>query len=193
MTRLRPRPSRAAVAGLVAAAALALTGCSATNPITTLGEYDASDGAGVSVGGVRALNLLVVSAGEGEPGALSGALTNRSADDEEVTLTVAGGEPVEIAVAGGSSVLLGVTDGPARYATTDVPVAAVDTAPGGLTSVTITTSGGGTVELRIPVLDGTLPEYAPLLEAVTEGAAATPSPAATRDASAPEGEETQED
>lgn len=200
MTRLRPRTTRAALAGLAVAATLALTGCSATNPITTLGEYDASDGTSTGVGGVRALNLLVVAAAEGAPGVLSGALANRSADDEDVTLTVAGGEPVEVAVAAGTSVLLGVTDAPAGYTTLDVPVAAVDVAPGGLTTVTVATSGGGTVELRVPVLDGTLPEYAALLESVeadtaapAPGATASPTAQATEDASAPETEETQED
>lgn len=171
MTRLRPRTSRAA-AGLVAVAALALTGCSATNPITTIGAYDASDGAGLQVGDVRALNLIVVAEAEGEPGVLTGALANDAQDAEDVTLTVAGGDPVEVTVAGGSSVLLGVSDAPAGYETLDVPVAAVDTAPGGLTTVTVASSSAGSVDVRIPVLDGTLPEYAELLDAVS----ATPTP-----------------
>lgn len=199
MTRLRPRPSRAAAAGLVAAAALALTGCSATNPITTLGAYDASDGAGISVGTLHAQNLLVVTAGEGEPGVLSGALANRSSDDEDVTLTVSGGEPVELSVRAGGTVLLGATDAPAGFETFDVAVASVDAAPGALTTVTLRTTGGGTAELRVPVLDATLPEYAPLLEAAGTTPTATPTPSATptadatQDASAPQEQETEDE
>ncbi|ADG73574.1 putative lipoprotein [Cellulomonas flavigena DSM 20109] len=184
MTRLRPRTTRAAVAGLAAAAALALTGCSATNPITTLDSYAASDGTAAQVGSVRALNLLVVAEAEGAAGVLTGALSNRSGDDEDVTLTVGGGEPVDVEVAAGSSVLVGVTDVPAGYATVEVPVAAVDTAPGGLTTVTIASGSSGTTEIRVPVVDGTLPEYAAVLEGVT--------PAPTQDASTPDTDETDE-
>ena len=193
MTRLRPRPSRAAAAGLVAAAALALTGCSATNPITTLGAYDASDGAGISVGTLHAQNLLVVTAGEGEPGVLSGALANRSSDDEDVTLTVSGGDPVDVSVRAGGTVLLGATDAPAGFETFDVPVASVDSAPGALTTVTVRTTGGGTAELKVPVLDATLPEYAALLEAAGATPTATPTGDATQDASAPQEQETEDE
>lgn len=184
MTRLRPRTTRAAVAGLAAVAALALTGCSATNPLTTKGSYEASDGTAVEVGAVHALNLIVVAEAEGGPGVLTGALSNRSADDEDLTLTVAGGDPVDVAVGARSSVLVGVSDAPAGYATVEVPVASVDTAPGGLTTVTIASGSSGRAEVRVPVMDGSLPEYAAVLDGVT--------PAATQDASVPEGDETDE-
>ncbi|UZN04040.1 hypothetical protein [Cellulomonas sp. S1-8] len=195
MTRLRPRTARTAAAGLVLAAALAVTGCSATNPITTIGDYEASDGAGTTVGSVRVQNMLVVAAAEGAPGVLSGALANRGADDEDVTLTVGDSEPVRVTIPASGSVLVGVSDAPARYGTLDVPVASVDTAPGGLTTLTITTSGGGTVELPVPVFDGSLPEYAALVP--TPGAGdrseatptARPTADATQDASEPEGDE----
>lgn len=184
MTRLRPRTTRAAVAGLAAAAALVLTGCSATNPITTKGAYAASDGAAVEVGAVHALNLVVVAEAEGAAGVLTGALSNRSGDDEQVTLTVDGGEPVEVDVAAGASVLLGVTDAPAGYATAEVPVAAVATAPGGLVTVTIASGGNCRTDVAVPVMDATLPEYSAVLDGVT------PAPSATQDASAPDEDET---
>lgn len=172
MTRPRLRPARpAAVLGLTAA--LVLTGCSATNPIQTLGQYDASDGLGAEVGDVQLLNMLVVAEAEGSAGVLSGALSNRSSDDQDVTLTVAGGEPVDLDVAAGSSVLLGATDAPTGYTSEQVGVDAVDAPPGGLTTLTVTTSRGGTVKIQVPVLDGTLPEYAALLDSV---ASASPSP-----------------
>ena len=184
MTRLRPRTTRAAAAGLVAVAALALTGCSATNPITTLDDYAASDGTAAQVGAVHALNLIVVAEAAGAPGVLTGALSNRSAEDEDVTVTVAGGEPVDVAVAARSSVLIGVTDAPARYTTAEVPVASVDTAPGGMVTVTIASGSGGRTEVDVPVLDGSLPEYAAVLDGIT--------PAPTQDASTPDADETAE-
>ncbi|MBO3088709.1 hypothetical protein [Cellulomonas dongxiuzhuiae] len=191
MTRLRPRSVRTAAAGLVAAAALTLTGCSATNPITTTWDYAASDGAGASVGEVRVLNMVVVSAEEGAPGVLTGALANGSSDDEDVTLTVGDAEPVSVQVGARQTVLLGVSDAPPRYTTQDVPVAAVDTRPGGLTQLKVTTSTGGTVEFAVPVLDAAQPQYAALLESISGGstATATPTDDATRDASEPQQQE----
>ena len=187
MTRLRPRTARTAVAGLVVAAALTLTGCSATNPITTIADYDASDGAGAAVGNVRALNMLVVAEAVGEPGVLTGALSNDGAEDEDVTVGIGDDEPVEVTVPGGGTVLVGVGDAPARYATVDVPVTAVDAPPGGLATLRVTTASGGTVELQVPVLDGALPEYAAVLDSIEPGA--DPTQEATRDASEPQEEE----
>lgn len=195
MTRLRPRTARTAAAGLVAAAALALTGCSATNPITTIGDYEPSDGSGVTVGSVRVQNMIVIAEAQGSAGVLTGALANRSADDEDVTLTFADGERAQVTVPGSGTVLIGVSDAPAGYETLDVPVGAVDTAPGGLTTLTITTGGGGTVELPVPVLDGSLPEYATLVPtpaAEEPGDAlepAEPTDDATQDASEPSDDE----
>ncbi|MBD7917316.1 hypothetical protein H9657_03360 [Cellulomonas sp. Sa3CUA2] len=189
MTRLRPRSVRTAAAGLVAAAALTVAGCSATNPITTTWDYAASDGAGSAVGEVRVLNMVVVSAAEGAPGVLTGALANGSSDDEDVTLTVGDAEPVRVQVGARQTVLLGVSDAPPRYTTQDVPVAAVDTRPGGLTQLKVTTSSGGTVEFAIPVLDGAQPQYEALLESITGGPTATPTDDATRDASEPQQQE----
>jgi len=183
VTRLRTRTARTAAAGLVAAAALVLTGCSATNPITTIGEYEASDGAGTTLDDVRVLNMLVVAAELDGPGVLTGAVANDSGDAQEVTLQVGDEEPTSLDVPAGGTVLIGTADAPARYTAVDVPVAAVAARPGGLIPLSITTTTGGTVELMIPVLDGALPEYAALLPG------ATPSPATTQDASEPQPEE----
>ena len=163
MTRLRPRTARTAAAGLALAAALALGGCSATNDMTTIADYDASDGAGTTLGDLRIGNLLVLSAAQGEPGVVAGSLSNRGSDTEQVTLAVDGGEPVELEVPAGGTVLMGAPDAPARYGTADVEVAAVASPPGGLVAVTITTGSAGSIEISVPVLDGTLPEYEDLV------------------------------
>ncbi len=163
MTRLRPRTARTAFAGLAVAAALALTGCSATNPIQTQLDYPPSDGTAATVGDLRVLNLIVIAQEEGGPGTLTGALANGAADDEDVTLLVGGEQAVDVTVPGRSTVLIGVTGTHPRYEAIDVRVTAVDTAPGGTTAVSVSTGSGGTVEIPVPVLDATLPEYADLV------------------------------
>ena len=185
MTRLRPRTARTA-AGLAAAAVLALSGCSATNPIATIADYQPSDGVATTVGDVRVLNMIVIAQGEGQPGTLTGALANGSAQDETVTLTISG-EDFRVPVAASSTLLLGAPDAPPRYETADVEVAAVDAAPGGLTTVTVATASSGSVQLQVPVLNDKLPEYEALLPDTT----ATPAP--TRDASQPSGQEGDEE
>ena len=159
MTSPRPRTLRAAAltAGL-AVATLALAGCSATNQITTEDQYSASDGVRLTLGDVRASNLLVLSAGEGDVGALQGGLINDSSEDRSVTLAV-GEEETTVELGPNETVLLG-TGRAAEDGFAEVTFPAVETPPGGLLTVTVSTPEEGTVEVQVPVLDGTLPEYA---------------------------------
>lgn len=175
--RLRT-PRLLAIAGATAAA-LALAGCSATNPITTQDEYAASDGVRVTVGEIRGDNLMVLSDGDGGPGVLHGGLVNDGSEDETVTFTFEGSEPTTVDVPAGATVLLDGTDGDDRA---DVRLAAVDTIPGGLVSLTLGTDTWGASTFDVPVLDGTLPEYAGLVPTATP--TATPTPTATETASA---------
>lgn len=179
--RLR-RPRLLALAGL-AAATLALSGCSATNPITTQDEYAASDGVRATIGEIRADNLLLLSAGQGEPGVLHGGLVNDGVEDERVTLTFEGAEPIVVEVPGGATVLLDGTDEDGHA---DVRVEALDGVPGGVVPLTLETATWGSVSLDVPVLDGTLPEYATLVPTATPTPAAepTPTPSATETAAA---------
>lgn len=146
--------SRLAAAPVVAVALIALAGCSTTNQITTDDPYDASDGVGAQVGDVSAQNLLLLTAAEGEAGALIGALTNRG--DESVEVTIAGeddADATDVRVAAGQTVLLGGEDGE------EVQFASMPVEPGAVTPLTLTTGPGGSVTVEVPVLDGTLPEY----------------------------------
>ncbi|QGQ20348.1 hypothetical protein GC089_15570 [Cellulomonas sp. JZ18] len=196
MTTPRPRAvrtaRRTAAAALALASAAALAGCSATNQITTVDDYPPSDGVAITVDEVRALNLLVLAEEEGGPGILVGALANNSGEDTSVTLAVEGAEPVEVDVPSSGTVLMGAVGAPGRYRTVEVPVAEVAAIPGGLTTVTISTPAGGSDEVRVPVMDGSLAEYAPLLEAIgqtpTPSGTPTPSPTPgqTQEASEPE-------
>lgn len=177
MTSPRPRTPRLLALAGATAAALALAGCSATNPITTQDEYAASDGVRVTVGEIRGDNLMVLSDGDGAPGVLHGGIANDGSEDERVTLTFEGAEPTTVDVPAGGVVLLDGTDADGRV---DVRLAAVDTIPGGLVSLTFGTDTWGSSTLSVPVLDGTLPEYAGLVPTPTP----TPTPTATETAAA---------
>ncbi|WP_426594294.1 hypothetical protein ACPPVS_01975 [Cellulomonas sp. McL0617] len=162
MTSPRPRTRRLraatglAVAGL--AAALTLTGCSATNQMTTEKEYNSSDGVGAHVGDIKAINFLIASAAKGEPGALLGALENSGSSDQSVTITL-GTDDQSVHVPAGQTVLLGAPGGNTDTDTT-ITFDSIPEPPGAVVPVTVATRDAGSVSLDVPVVDGTLPEYA---------------------------------
>ncbi|CAM5788849.1 hypothetical protein [Cellulomonas persica] len=180
MTSHRPRrlPVRLSLRTGVAAAlasGLLLAGCSATNPIETSKPYDPSDGIGATLGDVRASNLMIVSEGVGKPGVLLGAFTNDG--DEDVTLTIAFGgvdaaegaepsaDPASIDLPAGETVLLSnaVDGGDLQVVNERVAVTATPAAPGDLAAIAVSSDVSGGTTLRVPVLDGTLPDYASVL------------------------------
>lgn len=187
MTSPRTRSPRLLALVGVVAAGLVLSGCSATNPLTTQDEYSASDGVRVTLGDVRASNLLVLSAAEGEIGVLHGALINDGTQDETVTLTFEGAEPTTVELPGGATVLL---DGSDDEGHADVPVDAVAAPPGGTVPLTVATGASGAQTLEVPVLDGTLPEYAGALPTATPTPTPTPEPTAAATEAAPSAEPT---
>ncbi|QZN86080.1 hypothetical protein [Cellulomonas sp. C5510] len=156
--------TRPVLAGAVVVLAAALTGCSATNEITSMDAYSASDGVRATLGTVTAENLLLVAADADAPGALQGALSNRG--DDGVTVTVAlGEESARVWLPAGDTVLLGGSDG-------DEVVLTTPAAPGAVADVTLSTGTDGEVGVPVPVLDGTLPEYADLVPAADGGTGA---------------------
>ena len=159
MTSPRPRTLRAtALAAGVAVVGLALAGCSATNRITTDDPYGASDGIRVVLGDVRGSNLLVVSEAKGEPGNLLGGLINDSTEDRTVTVS-AGDDSTDVELGPKETVLLGGGDAPEDGQAT-VIFSSVDVPPGAVLKVTISTPEDGSTTADVPVLDGSLPEYA---------------------------------
>ncbi|WP_182113047.1 MULTISPECIES: hypothetical protein [unclassified Actinotalea] len=150
----RPRHAVVTAAASVASVTLALTlsACSATNPITTQDDYAASDGVMAQVGDLRAGNLVILTTGDGEPGALVGAVTN-DGDDAEVTFALDGEEIASFEVRSRETVLLN-QDGE------EVEIAAVDAAPGTFARLMMASDVSGSTTVNVPVLDGTLPEYA---------------------------------
>jgi hypothetical protein len=163
---LAARPTRSRRAGHRSARALAvpaavalilgLAGCSATNPMTTQWEYDPSDGVGETLGDVHFGNLIVLTADEGSPGTLVGFVGNRGDQDLQVTIEFEGSS-TEVELARGETVLLG----PDRDDSLDID--SVGARPGSKVEAVLSTDRGGSSTLLLPVLDGTLPEYADLV------------------------------
>ncbi len=188
MAGIRPRPNQTNIreftvsrratavrgARTIALAAVSATGAlllAACSPTTTDLNYDPSDGAGVSVLGeenrdLRGINLMVVSAAEGEAGSVLGALANKTPDDASFTLQAPGASPITLEVPAGDTVYLGTETGEAVLLDT------VGAAPGNYLDAVLTV-GSDSKEFQLPVFDGTLPEYADHLPS----AVASPSPA----------------
>lgn len=146
-------------AGAVVAAALALAGCSYVNPITTQDNYAASDGTQLLTEDFEALNLIVVSAGEGEPGALIGRVYNDTDEEIEFEISFDAETATTVPVPARSSVELTPLDGVEVPGTS--PVMA-----GLLAEVGFATGANGFHTVLVPVMDGTLAEYQPLVDAL---------------------------
>lgn len=162
--RTRTRPSstaRARVAGPVAAVGLALmlSGCSAANPITTDLDYNASDGVRAVVGSVQVENLIVLTAEQGGPGTLLGAISNEGREDLTVSvgLVDGGGDLTTFALSAEETVLLG-PENPEQVEFESVPEP-----PGALVALLVRSDREGDLLVEVPVLDSTLPEYAELV------------------------------
>lgn len=135
-----------------ATAALA-AGLGACAPIATQTPYAASDGVRVDVTDtVRVENLMVISAGEGEPGAFQGAVANSGSE----TVTVLIGD-LSVDVDAGATTLIGGKDGE------QLVLDSVPEPPGANLDLTVGAEGAAGELVPVPVLDGTLPEYAELV------------------------------
>lgn len=161
------RAQRAAAAGVIALAVLGVSSCSAVNEQATVIEYSPSDGIVENVGEVELRNILVVSNGDGEAGRLLGTVVNASPEAVDFSLAL-GGTTLTWNIASGEKVIF--EDAP----TAEVTVPNVDTLPG--TGLRADASNGTeTVDLDVPVVDGTLESYREYLPTP----AATPSDVAT--------------
>lgn len=159
---------RAGATALIAVATLAATGCTYTNEPATTIVYDASDGVSFSMWPqgqrIDMRNLLIISAGEGQPGRVLGTVYNAGDSEQTVTFNVGGGESFTLTAAPGQVIKL-------EDDANQVIIPSTSKAPG----LVIEAEGviGETTEaFSLPVLDGTLPEYT---DYVPGGSTATPA------------------
>lgn len=152
------RPQSHKVARLIAVPfgavlTLALAACS---PIQSMEPYAASDGVRTVVtDDVIIENLMIISAGEGEAGAVQGGIRN---DGGSTNVTI-GDELVPVEA--GETVLIGGDIG------IDITIDSVTAAPGATMLVNLSADGSAIQEVPVPVLGGTLSEYEPLLPETT--------------------------
>ncbi|ORC20636.1 hypothetical protein A7979_10960 [Rothia nasimurium] len=163
---------RAGATALIAVATLAATGCTYTNDPATTIVYDASDGVSFTMWPegkrVDMRNLLIISAGEGQPGRVLGTVYNTGDSQQTVTFNVGGGESFTLTADPGQVIKL-------EDEANQVIIPSTSKAPG----LTIEAEGviGETTEaFNLPVLDGTLPEYT---DYVPGGSTAAPAETAT--------------
>ncbi|MFL6100201.1 MAG: hypothetical protein ACJ71T_09635 [Actinomycetales bacterium] len=152
-----------------------LGGCSERSPIQSVEPYDPTDGLIVNLGSLAVRNLLVVSAGSGQPGVVSGALVNTGTSDLSVSFTAQGdsGTSAPVSVPAGQLVRLGSGNG-----ATSVQFATVSVAPGGLLAVRVSTPPTGPRVLEVPVLSPSR-EYATITPTPQPTTAPTDTPTGT--------------
>jgi hypothetical protein len=167
------------VTALAVSTALVLgtTGCSLTHDVTSLQEYAPSDGAQTVVDGVKALNVIYLTKHTTtgtEVGAVIGSFVNTTTKPVQIRLqfTEDASESPDVissqkrewvsdVIAPGAKYDLGYNENPALSGIilNNVEVAK----PGSLVSIWFAVNDGAGVELRVPALDGSLEQYAPLV------------------------------
>ncbi|WP_258806062.1 hypothetical protein [Pseudarthrobacter sp. NS4] len=171
------RAQRAKVALTAAALGVGLltSGCGYINSQQTAEQYQSSDGIITDLGPLQLRNMLIISAGEDQPGRLLGAVYNTSAEDVKLTVNGAEGSQTEVPVKANSYTLLNDSSDEAILSTTGG-------IPGSLVDLEITEDGtNASNTVRVPVLDTTLEEYKEYLPAgsTPSPTSATPSPSAS--------------
>ncbi|WP_114905663.1 hypothetical protein [Ornithinimicrobium murale] len=153
--QLAPRPRRLAAAGFALVAALSLSACQISSPVTTDMNYDPADGVSVDAGDIAVRDLLVVSEGGGAAGVVSGLVVNNATEPADVTLTIdSGGQAVAlnptVTVAPGQALRL---DGQSPEGSGEaVQVPSVEVNPGSTLTIVVQTSLGEAGSGLAPVL-----------------------------------------
>lgn len=160
--------------------AIVLTACQFVTPQQTTRSYTPSDGVNGQVGDVVIRNVFLVTE-DGSSASLIGALANEGDSDQVVTMQYAGGgatRTVQVTVPADG--LVSLRPGASRIdATTgssqQVVLEGIRAARGGLFQVGFAQGSAEPLNLRLPVLTSSLPDYRTL----------TPTPTPTRTARTP--------
>lgn len=158
---------RAAAAILVATAlTIGAAGCAYWTPVATLEGYNVSDGVSGTVGDLSLDNVLLVTAGEGDASLV---FTGTNLSDESIDLQVSwdavGEQSLDLPIEGQDVEPFGRQG--------EIVLEGVDAEPGSVFPLYFQYGDEEGVELQVPVLDGTLPEYS---TAVPAPPVASPTP-----------------
>ena len=174
------------VTALAVSTALVLgtTGCSLNHNVESLQSYSPSDGADATSDGVKALNLIYLTQTNTdttapEVGALIGSFVNTTSKPVQLRLQLTEDgssdstvvlsqkrEWVSDVIAPGAKFDLGYNENPALAALLLKDGDKVAT-PGSLVTVWFGVLNGEGVQVRVPVLDGTLDQYSALVQNLT--------------------------
>ncbi|WP_020077112.1 MULTISPECIES: hypothetical protein [unclassified Leifsonia] len=151
---------RRTVGAVALAAALTggLTACDLFAPQDTLDIEEASVGSSATVGDVFVGNAVLVTSDDGATANLVVTLVNQGNDTQQVEIAPSGGKSITVSLDPRDTQQLG--DPPDDESL----VSDLNSAPGSLTTVTVT-SGGDSVGLQVPVVTGALPPYGTLTPA----------------------------
>jgi hypothetical protein len=180
----RAQRGKLALTAAALGASLLTAGCGYITPQQTSHQYSASDGIRADLGPLQLRNILIVSAGENEPGRLIGAVYNSSSKDVKLTVNGAKGSQTEVPVKANSYTLLNENSDAAILSTTGGK-------PGSLVDVKISENGTNVSNtVKVPVLDATLQEYKNYVptpsSSATSSSSASPSSSASASSSASE-------
>jgi hypothetical protein len=144
---------------LAASIMVSTTGCSITDNIASLQQYAPSDGVSANYGDVKLRNFIYVV--EGEHRHLIGSIVNSGLKNQTITLQytdAATGDKTnfDVTVLAGQKLDFGFNEQPSL----EFNILGV---AGGTTSLYILQTGTPAQEVVVPVLDGTLPEYADVI------------------------------
>lgn len=174
----RAQRGKLALTAAALGASLLTAGCGYITPQQTSHQYSASDGIRADLGPLQLRNILIVSAGEDEPGRLIGAVYNSSSKDVKLTVNGAKGSQTQVSVKANSSTFLTENSDAAILSTTGGK-------PGSLVDLKISENGTNVSDtIKVPVLDATLQEYKGYVPTPSASGSATPSASSSASPSA---------
>lgn len=168
---------------------LGTTGCSLTHNVTSMLQYTPSDGTDVTIDGVKALNLIYLTPAAGtttqDAGAIIGSFVNDTTEPVQIRIqfTEDGApDPAVIApqqyewtsasIAPGAKFDLGYNDNPALAAVL-LNASEQLVRPGDLVKIGIAINSASGQQVDIPALDGSLEQYKPMVQSLTNSATPT--------------------
>jgi hypothetical protein len=162
---------------VLAGAVMVLTaGCNFISPQTTTEHYDASDGFSTNVGSIELRNAMVFT-DNGDDASLSVTVINTSSAEKNVKFqyeSLGSTDTATIAVPAKSQVSRGTQDGDPQTILTGI-----GKQPGTLLKVYVQSGSASGKSFKIPVLDGSLKEYATLLPSPVPTSTVEPTDSAT--------------